>query len=482
MLRPVTALFSWGSVSCLFLLSVSSCKKNDSGGSAPPVIHSFSPATAAENDTIVLKGQDFSPERSKNTVKFLQKEAEVVEASATQLKVIVPEDAPDGKISVSVNGKTDSTDTPFTLDISKPVLKSFSPLHGEEGSEITIKVKNLAENAEVRFGIVPKTYTRVDATTIKIKAGNGGDKEKISIYQNDIEYTFKETFKVTNTWVGRGYYYDKTYNWGVTFVLNDKIYFGLGYASGSGISYHHELKVYDPETNKWSDGPALPAAFKGRAYAMAFVHQGKVYIGGGHSFDNYGGSLQDWWEWDPAGTGDAAWKRKGDLPGPLQNGVGAVLNDKIYAGLGGSHNMYSYDFSTHTWKDEGNMNVPVIEDAFSFVADNILYIGGGYDNATGSVVYNNNLYKFQPPGGGTVASLSVYDRLPHSIIQKQGVSLNGKCYILQGNLREYDPVNRSWTILAGEYNASNSSNITLVKGRLFAWHNNLSIFEYIFNE
>ncbi len=105
----------------LVLLTFSACKKNkeeepDGAGNTHPVITSFSPAYGRENTLVIINGEGFSKDAAKNTVLFSNNvKAEVVSATATQLKVKVPAGIATGKLSVSVNGVSAQSSTDFVL-------------------------------------------------------------------------------------------------------------------------------------------------------------------------------------------------------------------------------------------------------------------------------------------------------------------------------------------------------------------------------
>jgi hypothetical protein len=71
----------------------------------------FSPASGLPFDTITLTGTLFDTDKTKNTVKFGNSTATVISATATELKVLVPDG---GKISVKVGTQTVTSDNNFT--------------------------------------------------------------------------------------------------------------------------------------------------------------------------------------------------------------------------------------------------------------------------------------------------------------------------------------------------------------------------------
>ena len=129
-----------------------------------------------------------------------------------------------------------------------------------------------------------------------------------------------------------------------TAVLEGKIYV-------IGGQLHHDscqldqnrVDIYDPETNSWSDGPALP---KGHSHSEGgtFVHEGKIHLVGGHTTpgtprkkkEDEGGQKAmdpDILTLAPGGE----WELIGKLPVPLSSPSARIINGKFYV-MGGSLN------------------------------------------------------------------------------------------------------------------------------------------------
>lgn len=124
----------------------SSCSKDDSPQSAnAPSVISFTPGIGNTGDQVTITGNNFSTTVPNNIVSFNGGTATVVNASATQLTVIVPATAFTGKIYVTVNGQTGVSASDFTKagSTSAPVIVSFTPT-GSIGDTIVIKGTNFS--------------------------------------------------------------------------------------------------------------------------------------------------------------------------------------------------------------------------------------------------------------------------------------------------------------------------------------------------
>ena len=101
------------------IFSISGCGKDNSPDPNPnppaPTITNFSPTSAAVGEQVIITGTNFNSTSASNAVKFNGTSASVSAATNTQLTVIVPASASNGKISVTVNNQTANSSSDFTL-------------------------------------------------------------------------------------------------------------------------------------------------------------------------------------------------------------------------------------------------------------------------------------------------------------------------------------------------------------------------------
>lgn len=146
----------------------------------PPVITAIDKSSASVGDTIVLTGDGFDPDKTKNSVKFGDVEAEVVFASATGLVIKVPAGASGSpQITVTSQNKT-SNYADVTI---VPKITNMSSLAGNPGSQVTLTVTgfNPRETGTlVRFNgsaidVTPDSVTTNTITvTVPADATTGG--------------------------------------------------------------------------------------------------------------------------------------------------------------------------------------------------------------------------------------------------------------------------------------------------------------------
>tara|TARA_B100001146_G_scaffold186536_1_gene170139 strand:- start:176 stop:607 length:432 start_codon:yes stop_codon:yes gene_type:complete len=117
-----------------------------------------------------------------------------------------------------------------------------------------------------------------------------------------------------------------------TVVFDGRIY-------AVGGQFHHDsvqldqprTDIYNPVTGTWSSGPDLP---KGHSHAegATFVHDGNIYMVGGHTTPTGGTKSQD-----PdilRLTRGSPWQKIGELPRPLSSPAAAIIGNRLYVAGG----------------------------------------------------------------------------------------------------------------------------------------------------
>ena len=115
-------------------------------------------------------------------------------------------------------------------------------------------------------------------------------------------------------------------------ALNGKIY-------AIGGQFNHDLQqidqalvdIYDPASDTWSEGPALPYGHS-HSEGATFVHNGRIWMVGGHTTPEGGKkgfcgnvlSLAEGGEWDVSFT----------LPKPISSPAAAIIDERMYV-IGG---------------------------------------------------------------------------------------------------------------------------------------------------
>ena len=126
-------------------LTLLGCSKDDEPKttvSDGPDIGSFSPTSGPVGTSIWITGKNFSATASANIVKIGTTTATITSAKATEIFVTVPEGATTGTISVTVNGKTDTSGSFTVTETPKesvfPTVEGLSDDKLSPGDQLTI--------------------------------------------------------------------------------------------------------------------------------------------------------------------------------------------------------------------------------------------------------------------------------------------------------------------------------------------------------
>jgi len=171
-------------------------------------------------------------------------------------------------------------------------------------------------------------------------------------------------------------------------------YEGLIYVIGAFTgSYPSEtpvpnIYIYNPLTDKWYKGPAIPTARR-RGAAGAVLRNGKIYLAGGITNGHKSGFVNWFDEYDPATN---TWKTLPNAPRTRDHFQAAIINSKLYL-ASGRRTSYStgqtfsltipevdvYDFVTGSWKTlPSSSNLPTKRAGASTVVlgDELVVVGG----------------------------------------------------------------------------------------------------------
>ena len=354
-------------------------------------------------------------------------------------------------------------------------ITSFSPVKGPANTTVTI-LGNFGPNPIVTLNNTACTVTSSSSTQIVFTTPFAGSTGKIAVSFSGVSLTSANDFMVTNTWVkvaNSGY--DGLINDiqdGVSFVWNNKIYFGLGINSSGPIRI---FKIFDPVTNVWSQGPTIPVNMSSRASAGCTFSNGVAYFALGTS----GPFITDTWSLDVA---TMTWKQ---LPSFTSGSIWPIcfeVNNTVYVGqpryeLGV---IKKYLPSSNTWQNVTS-NFPQIQGALCFTIGSFTYVAGGL-SPTGFGLKTN--YKFDP-NTNSVTQLSDNPSF-FGLSQSSGSCgvLNGKGYVIYlQHFYQYDPATDTWLDLnsTGTPNTNNMSahELAVVNNTIYAWQRDGTVFKYV---
>ena len=181
--------------------------------------------------------------------------------------------------------------------------------------------------------------------------------------------------------------------------------------------------------DSWVQKNSLPAT--ARATSFAFSIGDKGYVGGGLNF-GAGGSLKDFWEYDPAAD---SWTQKANYGGGVCSGaVAFAIGDKGYAltgsgNLGKKKDIWEYDPLLNSWTQKTDLPATERNYAVAFALGTKGYLGTGYTSA--GFVSLNDFWQFDPVanvwtqkanfGGGVDGRHQVHDELGRQHVAALGI-------------------------------------------------------------
>lgn len=201
---------------------------------------------------------------------------------------------------------------------------------------------------------------KVKLPNYKVRAGLSS----ISLTINERTITAKEKFNAKTRWqkLNTPPFLPRLGSF-FTFI-NGKGYMIFGEERGIACcntgTYLTEVWMYDPVQDSWQKKKDFPVANKGRAFPSAFVINDKIYIGLGA---NYSERYKDFWEYD---TSNDTWTQKADFPGTDRYAtVNYTINNKGYL-IGGlvkegfnetvNNEIWQYDPTANEWVLKGEVS------------------------------------------------------------------------------------------------------------------------------
>lgn len=183
----------------------------------------------------------------------------------------------------------------------------------------------------------------------------------------------------------------------VSFTIGDKIYVGLGYDDKKGLpsvpnaGYLSDFWEYNTITDEWTERAPFAFGNSPRMDAIAFVVNGRGYVGCGVG----NGLYNDLWEYNPQTD---SWTQKSNCPGMgRHSAVATNIGMSGYVGTGWGVNTYLNDWwkytpATNTWTQLANY-------PFSYFGlncasvNNRIYVSGTSSALTNAVSIN---YEYNP--------------------------------------------------------------------------------------
>ncbi|GAB3517065.1 Kelch repeat-containing protein [Emticicia fontis] len=244
-----------------------------------------------------------------------------------------------------------------------------------------IKVTTKQVDSWVSLGALPAAFKpRYESTVVVNSALTFFGKAYIigGLFVSNKTYTNEvwEYYPIANTWALKAAFPGKT-RWGATSVIvNNKLYYGLGY-NGGMLSDWWE---YDIALNKWTQKAGLPEG--GRVNSSSFMSGATVMVAGGSKYDGktYTAATTSY-KYTPATN---TWVNLSSAI-PTVPGVqfSYSLNSLPYLVIPtATHQLYQYNASTNKWVFRVNMPFNIRNDAQYMSTGNKAFCGLGYTGST----------------------------------------------------------------------------------------------------
>ncbi|WP_198652052.1 IPT/TIG domain-containing protein [Chitinophaga deserti] len=476
---------------CMMLTTVLSCKKKDKveidlNNAKTPEITGFTPGHAVPGTTVTVTGKNFSTNIPENELRLNNERMWVKTATATTLTFDVPFAATTGKLSITINNKTFTTTTNFTVDPIPVGISTIDPLEGPFDTEVTISGREFPADPIVTINgvIAPRVSWSSQQIKFKIPYNTGLTKHKIKVEGDGKNYESAQEFTVTAPgkyakWtelppVGNA----PTTNYfphGNAFVHNKKVYWGFSakLTGGKDISYG----VFDPaDRGKGWQFFSVNGLPEGLQSTSVSVLGDKMYIGNGIPVPEN----SKWWSFnlltkvlEPVTRFPAA---------QASMGIAFTFKGVMYAGSGlGDKDIYAFNPANNgTWTKVVDDPYAQIDGGNVVVLENEVIVGRALKAMMNvrEAVYKFSINNTTPqltqvaniPDGGQVPS----QRMP-------AFALNGKVYyVINKRVWEYDPARNAWRMVIEDQISPLIRHTVVIDGKLYAWTARGVFYEFSF--
>ncbi len=365
-----------------------------------PQITSITPSGLTLGGLITINGLYFNPDITGNKVYWNSYELPVISATNSVITASVPMSLPAGNTQIQVVSGGYRVYSSSSFEIKSPWI-SIPPNSADLGAGV-----NVNENM-ISFGIRGKGYLMGFNYPIMYRFTPGLNTFENIGYFQDFYRTMGLSSIISNDTVylidgSRGLYrFDipsSSWIWlandpsndqgGISFSLNNKIYYGLVPGADMG-----KLWVYDPIYKNWIQKKEFPE--QGEQVPVSFVINNKGYV---LFYD------KKLYSYDPVNDN---WTRLSSYPGPgnlVYGRTAFTINSLGFVGGGKElyteqayNELWSYNPSTDTWKQEvpipgrGRFNL------ISFTIDNKAYVGFGMTYTPGGwQIQASDFYEYDP--------------------------------------------------------------------------------------
>src|SRR5258705_6973602 len=144
----------------------------------------FTPKSGLAGTVVTIYGTGFSTTPSSNAVSFNSTAAVVSSANETQIGTTVPAGNTTGLISVTTAAGFDSSDVPFVVAATGPIITGFTPNIGAAGTTVTVTGENFettTHSNRAKFNGTLAAITAATTTLISTSVPTGATSGRISV-------------------------------------------------------------------------------------------------------------------------------------------------------------------------------------------------------------------------------------------------------------------------------------------------------------
>lgn len=476
---------------CMMLTTVLSCKKKDKveidlNNAKTPEITGFTPGHAVPGTTVTVTGKNFSTNIPENDLRLNNERVWVKTATATTLTFDVPFAATTGKLSITINNKSFTTTTNFTVDPVPVGISTIDPLEGPFDTEVTISGRELPNSPKITINGIEAQRVSWSAQQIKFKIpyNTSLTKHKIKVEGDGKTYESAQEFTVTAPgkyakWTELPAVFNtpstNIFPHGNSFVHNKKVYWGFSaLVTGEKETLY---AVFDPadRAKGWEffQVNGLP---EGLQSASVSVLGDKMYIGNGIPQ----AQSSKWWSFnlltkvlEPVTQFPAA---------QASMGIAFTFKGVMYAGSGlGDKDIYAFNPANNgTWTKVVDDPYAQINGGNAVVMENDVIIGRALKTLLDP---RESVYKFglnnTTPQLTQIANIPDAGQIPSQ--RMPAFALNGKAYfVINKRVWEYNPAVNSWRLVIQDQFSELIRYTVVIDGKVYAWTAKGIFYEFSF--
>jgi|GEM_PF-6922087 len=229
-------------------------------------ITKITPDQALPGDTVVVDGMNFDPSAQNDKVLFgSTADASVLQASSTQLTVVVPDGSGNVYVTVTTNGKP-SNAVPFTYLVPAPAITSISPQTGAAGTIVTITGNNFSATPSedtVRINGIQADVTAASTTQLIASVPGNATSGSVTVTvngQTSNGIMFRVCFDISSYSAACGIWGDQIrINGCLGNNVSQVVFLDTYPVQPSSVNINNYLTVTVPQTTAFTDiGQAYP--------------------------------------------------------------------------------------------------------------------------------------------------------------------------------------------------------------------------------